>query len=31
MEIFLFKFTASNLYFLQEPAQNHKSDGQAPN
>ena len=29
--IFLFKFTASSLYCLREPAENHKSDGQAPN
>ena len=28
--IFLFKFTASNLYCLWQPAENHKSDGQAP-
>ena len=29
--IFLFKFTASSLYCLRQPAENHKSDGQAPN
>ena len=27
----LLKVTASSLYCLQEPAENNKSDGQAPN
>ena len=27
-KVFLFEFTASSLYCLQEPAENHKSDGQ---
>ena len=30
-KISLFKFTAFSLYYLQEPAEKHESEGQAPN